>query len=121
LILVVDDNPSIREIIELSLSASNYRVCCVENGREALAVMEREVPRLVILDLSMPGMSGYEVLAHIRNLDASRHVPVICLSALPPEEERERVLKEGARDYLSKPFHIPDLLECVRMHAEQEG
>ena len=119
MILVVDDNPSIREILEVVLAASDYRVCCAENGSEALSLLDKEHPRLIILDLSMPGMTGYEVLERIRELKADSEIPVICLSALSPEEEREHAISKGACDYISKPFKIPELLECVRIHARQ--
>lgn len=120
MILIVDDNPSIREILEVVLTSSNYAVRCAQNGSEALSLIEKNPPRLVILDLSMPGMTGYEVLERIRGLESdSCRIPVICLSALPPEEERERALSKGARDYISKPFKIPELLERVHIHAEQ--
>lgn len=101
------------------LAASDYQVRCVENGKDALALLENERPKLIILDLSMPDMSGYEVLEKIRSHDPERHIPVLCLSALPPEEEREHAISKGASDYVSKPFKIPELLECVRMHAAQ--
>jgi DNA-binding response OmpR family regulator len=120
-ILVVDDNPSIREILEVVLAASDYRVRCAESGKDALALLEKERPRLIILDLSMPDMSGYEVLERIQGYDPAHPVPVVCLSALPPEEEREHAISKGACDYVSKPFNIPELLECVRMYARQRA
>ena len=122
MILEVDDNDAIREIVETVLSTEGYAVASAESGERAIEVIERrldaegELPQLVLLDLTMPGMSGYQTMEKLRGFPGGEEVPVVFISALPEYEERANALAAGGVDYLSKPFPIPRLLEVVKRH-----
>ncbi len=103
-ILVVDDEPDISALLAYHLARESYRVRTASTGHEALKAMEVEVPDLVLLDLMLPGLSGLEVLREIRLQRAWREVPVILLTAKREEVDRVEGFRQGADDYVSKPF-----------------
>jgi adenylate cyclase len=96
------------------LSARGYAVLTADSGAAALAVIEREAPDLVLLDVMMPGMSGYDVCRKIRANPATAMLPVVMVTALDPGEERVKGIDAGADDFLSKPIHQAELLARVR-------
>ena len=108
-ILVVDDEPDITALVAYHLARGGYRVSTAASGTEALRLARAERPDLVILDLMLPGVSGYDVLAELRRLDDTRDVGVILLSARREEVDRIRGLTLGADDYLTKPFSPAEL------------
>jgi len=108
-ILVVDDEPDITALVAYHLARAGYRVSTAANGSEALKLARTERPDLVILDLMLPGVSGYDVLAELRRLDETRDVGVILLTARREEVDRIRGLTLGADDYLTKPFSPAEL------------
>lgn len=111
-ILIVDDDSSIRKFLELSLENSGYEIFTASNGKEALSMVNNHKPNIVILDLNLPDISGYEVLQQIRK-DSS--VPVIMLTIEDNDEEKVKLLDAGADDYLTKPFSIQELLARIRV------
>jgi two-component system phosphate regulon response regulator PhoB len=108
-ILVVDDEPDITALVAYHLARAGYRVSTAANGTEALKLARTERPDLIILDLMLPGASGYDVLAELRRLDETRDVGVILLTARREEVDRIRGLTLGADDYLTKPFSPAEL------------
>lgn len=108
-ILVVDDEPDITALVAYHLARGGYRVSTAATGTEALRLARTERPDLVILDLMLPGVSGYDVLAELRRLDDTRDVGVILLTARREEVDRIRGLTLGADDYLTKPFSPAEL------------
>jgi two-component system phosphate regulon response regulator PhoB len=108
-ILVVDDEPDITALVAYHLARAGYRVSTAADGGEALRLARLEHPDLVILDLMLPGVSGYDVLAELRRLDDTRDVGVILLTARREEVDRIRGLTLGADDYLTKPFSPAEL------------
>lgn len=110
LILVVDDDASIRNLLSQELAEAGYQVMEAENGMEALAVARRERPALIILDLMMPGISGFDVLSALKSDPATSPIPVLILSVL---EDQERGLRLGADGYLTKPLDSERMLETV--------
>ncbi len=115
MILVVDDNDGIREMQAAVLQSADYAVRTAADGSQALQLIEQQCPQLVLLDITMPGMTGYQVLDQLR----ARHgdsLPVILVSALPEDEERNHAIARGATDYISKPFDIASVLGCVRRY-----
>jgi adenylate cyclase len=104
-ILVVDDNSSNRDLLSRRLAREGYRVTAVDNGATALALTSAEPFHLVLLDLMMPGMSGFEVLCRLKADAATRHIPVIMISALDELDSTVRCIEAGAEDYLPKPFN----------------
>jgi class 3 adenylate cyclase len=117
-ILVVDDNEANRALLSRRLVREGYYVMAAENGEAALAMIAVESFDLVLLDLMMPGMSGFEVLCRLKAEAGTRHIPVIMISALDELDSTVRCIESGAEDYLPKPFN-PVLL-CARIGASLE-
>jgi class 3 adenylate cyclase/CheY-like chemotaxis protein len=113
-ILVVDDTPRNVKLLADLLTVKGYSVVTAASGREALASVDREPPDLVLLDVVMPEMSGYEVCRAIRAQPATAMLPVIMVTALDPGEERVKGIEAGADDFLTKPINQPELLARVR-------
>ena len=113
-ILVVDDTPKNVKLLADLLTVKGYRVVTAASGREALAQVEAEQPDLVLLDVVMPEMSGYEVCRKIRENPATEILPVVMVTALDPSEERVKGLEAGADDFLTKPINQAELLARVR-------
>jgi len=113
-ILVVDDVALNVKLIADLLGAKGWRTCTAASGAEALAALDRERPDLVLLDVMMPGMSGYEVCEAIRRDPAHAMLPIVLVTALDPAKERARGLDAGADDFLSKPVSQHELLARVR-------
>src|SRR5919106_1381441 len=113
-ILVVDDSADIVEILADLLEANDYAVCTAGTGLEALAQIEREQPDLLLLDVLMPNLTGYEVCRKIRENPATVVLPVVMLTAMEANVERIKGIEAGADDFLSKPPSHPELLARVR-------
>ncbi len=109
-LLVVEDEPDIAALVSFHLVRAGYRVSTVANGVDALAQTRQEHPALIVLDLMLPAMSGYEVLEQLRAEDATRDVAVLMLTARKEEQDRIRGLSLGADDYLTKPFSPQELV-----------
>jgi class 3 adenylate cyclase len=113
-VLVVDDTPVNLKLLADLLAAKGYAVATATSGAEALAKIEADAPDLVLLDVMMPGMSGYEVCRKIRESPATAMLPVVMVTALDPGQERVKGIDAGADDFLTKPIHQPELLARVR-------
>jgi DNA-binding response OmpR family regulator len=113
-ILVVDDEPKNVKLLADLLTFKGYSAVTASSGREALAKVEAEQPDLVLLDVVMPEMSGYEVCRKIRENPATEILPVVMVTALDPTEERTKGLDSGADDFLTKPINQAELLARVR-------
>jgi adenylate cyclase len=121
LILVVDDTASNVKLLTDVLCARGYAVATAVAGPEALLVLEKQSPDLVLLDVMMPGMSGYEVCRKIRENPATAMLPVVMVTALDPGQERVKGIEAGADDFLSKPIHQAELLARVRSLLRIKG
>jgi two-component system phosphate regulon response regulator PhoB len=109
-ILVVDDEPDIVALVAYHLAKSGYRVSTASTGPDALAMARDERPALIVLDLMLPGMSGFDVLEQLRAAEGTKHIPVLMLTARREEVDRIRGLTLGADDYLTKPFSPQELV-----------
>ncbi len=118
-ILIVDDEPEIVRGLEDNLRFEGYQTCTATDGETALALAAREAPDLVILDLMMPRVSGWEVCQSLRARGID--VPIIMLTARGAETDRVRGLELGADDYLTKPFSLRELLARVRAVLRRPG
>ena len=114
-LLVVDDDPLLRRLAVKVLAKYGHTVSEAENGREALKIIDRQPPDLVVLDLEMPEMPGLEVLRVLRSKPATAHLPVLILTVSGNEAATSASFEAGATDYLTKPFSIPQL--TARVHA----
>jgi len=120
-ILVVDDEPSIVTLLKFNLEREGYRVLTGGEGRETLKIIERDRPDLLLLDVMLPGLDGFEVLRRIRARDA--RLPVLLLTAKGEEFDRVLGLELGADDYITKPFSVREVLariKAVFRRAERE-
>src|SRR5437870_4096003 len=113
-VLVVDDVPVNVKLLADLLAVKGYAVVTAASGAEALAKIEKEQPGLVLLDVMMPGMSGYDVCRRIRQNAATAMLPVIMVTALDPTQERVKGIEAGADDFLTKPINQPELLARVK-------
>ena len=113
-ILVVDDTPPNVKLLEDLLGFHGYEVDAAASGEEALAMMDERAPDLVLLDILMPGLSGYDVCRAIRSNPHLQMLPVVMVTALEDREERVKGIEAGADDFLSKPVNPPELLARVR-------
>lgn len=111
-ILIVDDDPSIRESLSSFLNRAGFSVSTLKNGEKALAVLGKEHPELLILDVLMPGLDGRETLRQIRR--AGNWTPVILLTQVGDATERAMALEDGADDYINKPFEAQELVARIR-------
>lgn len=113
-VLVVDDEPDITALVAYHLAKAGYRVSTAATGQDALETATRERPDVVVLDLMLPGRTGYDVLAELRRLPETREIGVILLTARRDEADRIQGLTLGADDYLTKPFSPGELALRVK-------
>jgi len=118
-ILVVDDSGYMRKLLESRLKANNYQVILAEDGKEALSKTESEKPDLVLLDLSMPKMDGFQIAEKLRSHASTRSIPIIFVTARGQEEEIFKATKElDAAAYIIKPFRSEILLDEIKKALE---
>lgn len=113
-ILVVDDEPTNIRLLGELLTAEGYAVSVARDGQEALTRIEQMRPNLVLLDVVMPGLTGYEVCQRLREMPKTRLLPVILVTGMRPEEERVKGLDAGADEFVTKPINREELLARVR-------
>ena len=113
-ILACDDNLSILEVIRTILTSEGYDVLTAENGEEAVRIFKKELPDLIILDVSMPGMTGLEALDKIRAFAGEKYIPVIFMTASIKIDDKLRALHGGAVDYLVKPVDHDELIARIK-------
>src|SRR5581483_7624586 len=113
-ILVVDDDPEIRRFIAAALGDCGYLVQLAASGDEALTAVQMQTPNLILLDVRMPGVDGWQVLDALRSA-ADEQTPVVVMTA--SFSGQDQALRSGAQGYLAKPFELEDLLECVDLHS----
>jgi DNA-binding NarL/FixJ family response regulator len=119
LILVVDDEPSIRFSVSHALEKIGYSVITAENGKEALSLLEEYQPHLMITDVAMPEMDGYELIRWVRQRPEFRLLPVVFLTGRTETEERIRGYQMGGDAYLPKPFELDELYAVIRNLLER--
>jgi DNA-binding response OmpR family regulator len=110
LVLVADDDPDILLLITLTLERDGYEVVAAKDGLSALAAAVERVPHLVLLDLMMPGLDGYEVTRRLRGEPITKDVPIVIVTAAAEETQAARALEAGADAYMKKPFSPRELL-----------
>ena len=122
-VLVVDDDPDILALLEEALSFHGYEVLAAENGHEALDQVARYSPDLILLDLKMPGIDGYEVIRRLKADESTRHIPVIVITASPVDKQRDRVrvMGMGATEYVTKPLSIEFLIDEIKQAMSESA
>ncbi len=119
-ILVVEDNPQNMELIDMILRDENYTLLKANDGEEALAMVARERPDLILMDIQLPRMSGLEVTRRLRETPAFSNILIIGLTAYAMKGDKEKVIESGCDAYLSKPFHIRELREMIAEMLSQK-
>ncbi|HEV3471725.1 MAG TPA: response regulator [Actinomycetota bacterium] len=112
-ILVADDDPVILRLIQVNLELEGYKVLTANNGEEAVATATSETPDLVILDIMMPRLDGYQTCEQLKANDATKDIPVVFLSAKAQQADIEKGKSYGVEEYLTKPFDPTELIEVV--------
>ncbi|HEY9844117.1 MAG: response regulator [Candidatus Sericytochromatia bacterium] len=118
LILIVDDVLENLQVLSSVLRQANYQITAATNGEKALGMLEKSNPDLILLDVMMPGMTGFEVCEKIRQQDRLKNTPIIFLTAKTEQEDILKGFESGAVDYVTKPFQFPELLARVATHVE---
>ncbi|MFS8171269.1 response regulator transcription factor [Vreelandella titanicae] len=113
-VLVVDDEPNIVLSLEFLMEQAGFEVVTAEDGEQALARVNDSQPDLLLLDISLPGISGFDVLERLRSEAATAQLPIIMLTAHGRDVEREKGIALGADDYITKPFSTQSLVEKVK-------
>ena len=114
-VLVVDDNVDIRNLISIILTGESYEVLAVESGTKALEIYSEFKPDLILLDIMMPGISGFEVLEQIRDIRSAKlnSVPIVMITAKSLTDDIDKAIKLGATSYIVKPFRAESLKQKV--------
>ncbi|MGP9766308.1 response regulator transcription factor [Halomonas sp. AOP13-D3-9] len=119
-VLVVDDEPNIVLSLEFLMEQAGFEVVTAEDGEQALASVNESQPDLLLLDISLPGISGFDVLERLRSEAATAQLPIIMLTAHGRDVEREKGMALGADDYITKPFSTQSLVEKVKALLSEE-
>lgn len=114
LIVIVDDDPGICSFVSETLRDAGYQTVCANDGGTALAIVQQHQPDLILLDVQMPGLDGWDVLAQLRSAAGPKQ-PIVIMTG--QYAGQERALGSGAQGYLAKPFTLDDLLASVDLHA----
>ncbi len=117
-ILVVDDNQDNRELVVKVLKNKGYEMIEAVDGEDALQKAERERPSLILMDLSLPKMDGYEVTRRLKGMDAYKEIPVVALTAHAMKGDKEKAFSAGCTGYISKPVDVRELPELIKSYLK---
>lgn len=121
-VMVVDDSITVRKVTTRLLERNNMTVITAKDGVDAVAMLQEHLPDIMLLDVEMPRMDGYELATHIRNEDRLRHIPLIMITSRTGDKHRQRAMAIGVNTYLGKPYQESDLLDEIgRLTAESVG
>jgi len=121
LALVVDDSITVRRVTERLLQRNGLRVETAKDGLDAISVMQDHKPDVILLDIEMPRMDGYEFASHVRNDPRVADVPIIMITSRVGDKHRARAIELGVNDYLGKPYQDAQLIEAIRRQLEEKG
>ncbi|MDH3616339.1 MAG: response regulator, partial [Gammaproteobacteria bacterium] len=121
LALVVDDSITVRRVTERFLQRNGMRVETARDGLDAISVMHDHKPDVILLDIEMPRMDGYEFASYVRNDARVSDVPIIMITSRVGDKHRARAIELGVNDYLGKPYQDSQLLEAIRRQFEEKG
>ncbi len=120
-VLVIDDEPHIVNLVKLSLGTKQYNIFGAYSGREALNLIRNQIPDIVILDIMMPGVNGYEVCNALRENPKTKSVPIMILSAKSQMDDKLHAIDVGADDYMCKPFDPSELARRIKLNLSLAG
>jgi two-component system, cell cycle response regulator DivK len=113
-VLIIDDSQDMRELVKTTLEFLSYIVMCAKDGKEGLEKAELEKPDLILMDIMMPGMSGWEATRLLRTKPDTKDVPILAMTALSRQANVDACFEAGCSDYILKPFSFLDLRERIR-------
>jgi len=120
-ILVVDDEPNIIKVLESRLSHSGYDIITAVDGKTCLKKAKDEKPDLILLDIILPGLNGFEVCKHLKKDKETKDIPIIMLTSLAGEKDLSKGLEEGASCFITKPFNPVDLLYEIKTAMDRQA
>jgi chemosensory pili system protein ChpA (sensor histidine kinase/response regulator) len=118
-VMVVDDSITVRRVTQRLLERNGMRVLTARDGLDAVGLLQDHVPDIILLDIEMPRMDGYEVAAHVRNDPRLANVPIIMITSRVGEKHRARAIELGVNDYLGKPYQEAQLLDAMAPLVER--
>jgi len=113
-ILIVDDDPDILRLVEVVLKRAGFNVATAKNGMDAINHLQTEVPSLMLLDVAMPGMNGFDVLSKVKADEKTKSMPIMMLTARSQKEEIVKAIQMGAQNYMVKPFDSKELITRIK-------
>jgi chemosensory pili system protein ChpA (sensor histidine kinase/response regulator) len=119
--LVVDDSITVRRVTERFLQRHGMRVLTAKDGLDAISVLQDVKPDVILLDIEMPRMDGYEFASHVRNDERYSDVPIIMITSRVGDKHRARAIELGVNDYLGKPYQDAQLLDAIQRQLEDRG
>jgi DNA-binding response OmpR family regulator len=117
-VLIVEDTQHLRENMVEALRMEGYKVSSAHHGKEALQLLEKVTPAIIVTDLLMPEMNGFEFIEQVRAKGRWNKIPILVFTAVPEQENKERVLEMGANSFLKKPSSLDELLNEVKNLTE---
>jgi chemosensory pili system protein ChpA (sensor histidine kinase/response regulator) len=121
LAMVVDDSITVRRVMERFLTRNGLRVVTAKDGMDAISILRDNNPDIILLDIEMPRMDGYEFATHVRNDERVSDVPIIMITSRVGDKHRARAIEIGVNDYLGKPYQDSQLLDAMRRLLEERG
>jgi chemosensory pili system protein ChpA (sensor histidine kinase/response regulator) len=121
LAMVVDDSITVRRVMERFLERNGLRVVTAKDGLDGISVLQEAKPDIILLDIEMPNMDGYEFATHVRNDSRVADVPIIMITSRVGDKHRARAIEIGVNDYLGKPYQDSQLLEAITRLLEEKG
>jgi chemosensory pili system protein ChpA (sensor histidine kinase/response regulator) len=119
-VMVVDDSITVRKVTTRLLERNDMNVIAAKDGVDAVAKLQEKVPDIMLLDIEMPRMDGFELATHVRNEPRLRDIPIIMITSRTGDKHRQRAMQIGVNRYLGKPFQETELLENIRGLLEEQ-
>lgn len=120
-ILLVDDTPAYLRYLSSTLTQKGYEVCTANNGTAALKLVQDVIPDLILLDITMPGIDGYEVCKRLKARSQTQQIPIVFLSGTNEPSDKLKAFEVGGVDYISKPFQVEEVLARIQIHLQQHS
>ena len=121
IVLVVDDNQDNLSLLAFLVEQLDCTILTAENGQTALDLVENHQPSLILLDMMLPDLDGLEVLARIRQSPVTAGIPVIAVTAMARQQDRDRILSAGCNEYVTKPYNVDEIEALMRRYLSQLG
>ncbi len=118
LILYIEDNYDNRKLVSRVLQSEGYTVCGVEDGPAGLAFVQKKLPDLILIDLQLPGIDGYDVTRKLRQLDGLKKIPIVALSAYVLQEDKDRCFAAGCNGFINKPIDVDLITKEIETYLD---